>query len=83
MRCAICYHLYNIKYVENTHEGVLLFVKLTKSNARPRVFFTFFKLGKWYQIVQRITYKIQILYDTVIQIEKALINDRLCVSKIF
>ena len=28
MRCAIWYHLYNLKNVENTHGGVLLLVKL-------------------------------------------------------
>ena len=30
--------------------------KFTKSNTPPWVFFTFFKLYKWYQIVQRITF---------------------------
>ena len=62
MRCAIWYHLYNLKYVKNTHGGVLLLVKLqalacnfTKSNTPPLVFFTFFKLYGWYQIAQRTT----------------------------
>ena len=32
-------------------------VTFTKSNTPPCVFFTFFKLYKWYQIAQRITYK--------------------------
>ena len=39
MRCAIRYHLHNLKNVKNTHGGVLLLVKLmakacnfTKSN---------------------------------------------------
>ena len=41
MRYAICYHLYNLKNVKNTHGGVLLLVKLYK----------------WYQIAQRITYR--------------------------
>ena len=61
--CAISYHLYNLINMANTHGGVLLSVKLqaatynfTKSNASPWVFFTFFKLCKWYQIVQSITY---------------------------
>ena len=62
MFCAIWYHLYNLKNVKNTHGGVLLLVKLqanlqvTKSNTPPLVFFTFFKLYKWYQIAQRITW---------------------------
>ena len=28
MRCAIWYHLYNLKNVKNTHGGVLILVKL-------------------------------------------------------
>ena len=28
MRCAIWFHLYNLKNVKNTHGGVLLLVKL-------------------------------------------------------
>ena len=60
MRCAICYYLYNLKNVENTHGGVLILVKLqaeacnfTKINTPPWVFFTFLNLYKWYQIAQR------------------------------
>ena len=60
MRCTIWYHLYNLKNMKNTHGGVFLLVKLedlacnfTKSNGR---FFRFFKLFKWYQIAQSITY---------------------------
>ena len=63
MRCAIWYHLCNIKNVKNTNGGVLILVTLqvkacnfTKIDTPPRVFFTFFKLYKWYQIAQRITY---------------------------
>ena len=48
MRCAIWYHLYDFKNVKNTHGGVLLLV--AKSNTPSWVFFTFFKLYKWYQI---------------------------------
>ena len=51
---------------ESTHGGVLILVKLqtsacnfTKSNTSPWVFFTFFKLYKWYQIAQRITIILQ------------------------
>ena len=63
MRCAIWYHLYKLRNVKNTHGGVLILVKLqaeacnfTKTNTPPWVFFTFFKLYKWYHIAQRTTY---------------------------
>ena len=63
MRCAIWCHLYNLKNVKNTHGGVLILVKLqaspcifTKIITPPWVFFTLFKLHKWYQIAQRTTY---------------------------
>ena len=63
MLCAICYHLCNLKNVKNTNGGVLLVLKLhakacnfTKSKSPPWLFFTFFKLYKWYQLAQRITY---------------------------
>ena len=63
MHCAIRYHLNNFKNVKNTHRRMLISVKLqveacnfTKINIPPWVFFTFFKLYKWYQIAQRITY---------------------------
>ena len=63
MRCAIWYHLYNLKNVKSTHGEVLLSVKLqalacnfTESNTLPWVFFTFLKLCKWYQIAQSITF---------------------------
>ena len=57
--------MYSLKNMKNTHGSVLLLVKLqakslqlnfTKSNTLPRVFFTFFKLQKLYQIPQRIIY---------------------------
>ena len=42
LRCAIWFHLYNLRNVRNTHGGVLLLVKLqakslqfTKSNTPP------------------------------------------------
>ena len=61
--CAIWHHLYNLKNVKNTHGGVLILVKLqasacnfTKSNTPPWVFFRFFKLYKWYQIAQSVSY---------------------------
>ena len=52
MLCAIWYHLYNLKNVKNTHGGMLLLVKLQAEAFNV----TFFKLYKWYQIVQSITY---------------------------
>ena len=62
MRCAIWYHLYNLKDVKNIHGGVLILVKLqtedcnfTKINTLPWVFFMFLKLYKWYKIAQCIT----------------------------
>ena len=58
MRCAIWYHLYNLKNVKNTHGGVLLL--FTKGSTPPWVFYTFFKLYKWYQIAQNIPYKFMI-----------------------
>ena len=65
MRCAIWYHLYNLKNMKNIHRGVLILVKLqaeaynfAKINTSPWVFFTFFKLHKWYQIAQRTTFGI-------------------------
>ena len=54
---AIWYHLYNLRKVENASGGVLLFLKFTKSNNSPRVFYTFLQLYKWYQIVQSITFE--------------------------
>ena len=65
MRCAIWYHIYNFKNVKNTHRGVLILVKLqaeaeacnfTKINTPPWMFFTLFKLYKWYQIARRTIY---------------------------
>ena len=39
MRCAIWYHLYNLKNVKNTHGGVLLVAcNFTKANIPPWVF---------------------------------------------
>ena len=56
MLCAIWYHLYNFENGKNTHGGVLLLENFTKSNTLPKVFFTFFKLCKWYRIAQCISY---------------------------
>ena len=40
----------------NCANGTKIACNFTKSNTPPRVFFTFFKLQKWYQIAKRITY---------------------------
>ena len=58
MRCPIWYHMYNLKNVKNTHGGVLLL--FTKDSTPPWVFYTFFKLSKWYQIAQNIPYEFMI-----------------------
>ena len=62
MLCAIWHRLYNFKNVTNTHERVLLLVKFqseacnfTKSNTPAWVFFTFFKLCKWYGIAKNVS----------------------------
>ena len=62
MRCAIWYHLYNLKNVKNTHGGVLILAKsqasacnFTKINTPQWAFFTFFKFKKWYEIALRTT----------------------------
>ena len=63
VRCAISYHVDNLENVKNTHEGVLLLVKLhaeacnfTKSNSPSWVFFTFFKLYESCKIAQSTTF---------------------------
>ena len=61
MLCAICFHLYNLKTVKNIYGWVLLLAldcTFTKSNTLPWVFFTIFKLYKWYQLAQCITHEI-------------------------
>ena len=76
--CAIMYHFYNLKNVKNIHGVVLLFVKLPakasnfgKSSTLLWVFFTFFKLYIWYQIVQRITYAIYNLSRFLMSVSEA------------
>ena len=60
MLCGIWYHLYNFEKVKNTSGGVLLLgCNITKSNTSP---WTFFKLYKWYQIAQSITYPVWSLW---------------------
>ena len=65
MFCAIWYHYYNLKNAKNTHGGVFLLVILraqichiTKSSTPPWVFFTYFKLYKWYQIAQSVSFTV-------------------------
>ena len=52
MRCAIWYHLHNLKNVKNTHGGAVLLVKVSFLHEC----FSRFLLHKWYQIAQLITY---------------------------
>ena len=56
--CAIWYHLYKLKNVKNTHEGMILLGVITKNITSPWMFSTFLKLYKWYQIAQSITLKV-------------------------
>ena len=63
MLSAIWYHLYSLRNVKNILGGVLLSVEFqtfacnfTKSNTPPWVFSTYFKLHKWYNIAQSVTY---------------------------
>ena len=48
--------MYNLKNVKNTHGGALLLENFTKSNTPPGLLCMFFKLYKWYQIVQKISH---------------------------
>ena len=43
-----------VKNMKSPHGEVLFLVKFTKSNTPTWVFFTLFKLYKWYQIAQSI-----------------------------
>ena len=60
MRCAIWYYLYNLYNVKSTHRAALLLVVKPATSLKVTLFHeccsTFFKLYKWYQITQSITY---------------------------
>ena len=57
MLCAIWYHFYKLKNLKNTHGGVTFKpATLLKVALLHGCFSRFFKLYKWYQIVQSITY---------------------------
>ena len=68
-KCGVLRNLVSFvqfKKHEIIHGGVLLLVKMqastcnfTKSNTPPWVFLTFFKLYKWYQIAQSVSYSQQ------------------------
>ena len=63
---------------ENTHGGMLsLACTFTKSNTLPWVFFMFFKLYKWYQIAQSITFRVFKNNNKLLQFSNILSN--LCV----
>ena len=71
VRCAIWYHLYSFKKVENAHGKVLLLVKLqTTRSTSPLVFFTFFKFCKLYQIAQSILYIFKKIWTTLSETER-------------
>ena len=64
--CVIFYHVYNLKNMKNTHGEVFFLVKVqysafnfNKNSTRLWVYFTFFKLCKWYQIAQSFSYALQ------------------------
>ena len=48
--------------MKNTHGGVLILENFTKIDTPPWVFFTFFKLYKYYQIAQRISFFPKIIH---------------------
>ena len=50
--CVIWYHTHYLKNMKNTQGGVLL---LGKGNTPPLMFFSFFNLCKWCQVLQNIT----------------------------
>ena len=50
----ICYPVYNLKK-RKQYQWRNITSNFTKNKTPPWVFFTFFKLYKWYQIAQRIT----------------------------
>ena len=47
MRCAVWYHLYNLKNVKNTHGGVLLLVKLQAKRLKRITYLFFFWVKRW------------------------------------
>ena len=69
MLCAIWYNLYNLKNVKNTHGWVLLLVKLQaeassyKSINSSSKLIRFFKLYKWYQTVQSVSFNNEVYED--------------------
>ena len=72
MLCMIWYHLYNLKTVKNADREVLLLVKLqvltcnsTKLTILRGYFFTFFKLYKWYQIMQKHLSVLTTMYELI------------------
>ena len=64
VHCAIWYHLYNLKNEKKQPWRSVNFSKVTgsacnftKIKTPPWVFFSFFKLHKWYQIAQSTTFR--------------------------
>ena len=69
MLCAIWYNLYNLKNVKNTHGWGLLLVKLQaeassyKSINSSSKLIRFFKLYKWYQTAQSLSFNNEVYED--------------------
>ena len=62
MRCAIWYHLCNLKTWKHPWRSVT-FSNFTKSNTPPWVFFAFFKLHISYQIAQSISMNYETIFN--------------------
>ena len=66
MRCAIWYHLHNLKNVKNTHEGVLLLVKLQPVHMKSQ---------KWLNISENklhsnfTTTMLQIIFEVILLVQ--------------
>ena len=67
MFSAICYIMYNLNVWKTSMEECYF---KTKSNTPAWVFFTCFKLYKWYYIAQRITYNVPESHSVFSQISK-------------
>ena len=68
--CRIWYHLYNLKTLKTPMEkSQAKACNITKSNTPPWVFFTIFKLYRWYLIMQSFTYSPSTFIDNFQKIQ--------------